>query len=111
MDKPSTNAQVNKVALFNHVVKEIKNLEHYYEAKVQAVGSKIIPQNLTVHFGSKSVALPTTSDNDNDDMGSPLFSDHSSDVKEDFGSRWVSPNSVNKEDDYNFSALNKSGYL
>ena len=107
---PRTNAQVHKVALFNSVVKEIENLERYYEAKVQAVGSKIIPQNLTVHFGSKSVAPHATCDKDNDDSRSPLFPD--SDVKEeDFNSRWVPPTSVNEEDDYNSSALKQGGHL
>ena len=105
------NDQVHKVALFNHVVKEIENLERFHEAKVQAGGSKIIPQNLAVHFGSKSVAPPATCDKDCDDSGSDLFSDHSSDVEEDFGSRWVSPNSVNEDDDYHSSVLKKVGYL
>ena len=57
MDNPRKNSQVHKVALFNQVVKEIKNLECYYEAKVQAVGSTIIPQNLRVNFGSLSDGL------------------------------------------------------
>ena len=105
--KEKSNAQVNKVTLFKHVVKKIENLERFYEAKVQAGGSKIIPKSLKVNFGSESVAFPSTCDKDGHVTGSPLFSDD----KEDFGSRWVPPNSVNKEDDYNSSALKKGGHL
>ena len=111
MDKPGTTAQVNQVYLFNNVVKEIENLERFYIAKVQAGGSKIIPQNLTVNFGSKSVAPPATCEKDGDDSGSDLFSDHSSDGKEDLGSRWVPPDSVNEEDDYHSFVLKKDNYL
>ena len=38
MDKPSAYAKIHKVDLFNHVVKEIENLECYNEAKVQDSG-------------------------------------------------------------------------
>ena len=77
---------------------------------MQAGNSKIIPQNLAVHFGSKSVAPPATHDKDGSDSGSNLFSD-TSDVKEDLGSRWVPPDSVNEEDDYHSSVLKKDNQL
>ena len=64
MDKLRTTAQINQVSLCNNIVKEIENLERYYNAKVQAGSSKIIPQNLTVHFGSKLVAPPASCDKD-----------------------------------------------
>jgi hypothetical protein len=53
IDKPSAYAKVHKVELFEHVVKEIENLERYYEAKVLAGGSTVNTTTLTVHFGSK----------------------------------------------------------
>ena len=112
MDKPRTNAQVHAVALF-----EIKNLERYYEAKVQAGSSKTIPQNLAVHFGSKSVAPPATCDKDSDDSiaacyddGALLFSDTSI-ARDNFGSRCVPPYSVNKDDDYHSLVLKKDSSL
>ena len=84
---------------------------------MQAGGSKIIPQNLAVHFGSKSVAPPATSDKDSDDSssgcyddGALLFSDTSI-ARENFCSRWVPPDLVNKDDDYHSSVLKKGGYL
>jgi hypothetical protein len=58
MDKPSAYATVHKVELFNHVVKEIENLERYYEAKVQAGGSNVISKTSTVYFGSKPQTYP-----------------------------------------------------
>jgi len=58
MDKQSAYAQVHKVELFNHVVKEIENLERYYEAKVLAASSKVISKSSTVHFGSKPQTYP-----------------------------------------------------
>ena len=56
------------------------------------------------------MAPHATCDKDDDDTGSPLFPD--SDVEgEDFNSRWVPPDLVNKEDDYHFSDLKKDGHL
>ena len=50
MDEPSAHAKVHKVDKFIHVIKEIKNLEQFYEAKVLAVGSKDFSATLSVHF-------------------------------------------------------------
>jgi hypothetical protein len=81
MDKLSAYAKVHTVEPFNHVVKEIDNLERYYEAKVQAAGSKVISKNLTVHFGSKSTYPPKICGQGGDDTtsilddGGSLFSD------------------------------------
>jgi hypothetical protein len=110
MDKPRTTAQIYQVSSCNNIVKEIKNLERYYNAKVQAGGSKIIPQNLTVHFGSKSVAPPASCDEDSVNDDAPLLSD-TSDIKEDLCFRWFPPDSVHKEDDYHSIVLKKDGYL
>ena len=120
MDKPNAYAKVHKVELFNHVIKEIENLERYYEAKVQADGSKIISKTLTVHFGSKPQTYPpnffgwggddTTSSLDN---GASLFSDtpNTPMAGDDLSSRWVPPASVNKDGDYHSSVLKNDGYM
>jgi hypothetical protein len=42
----------------------MENLERYYDAKVQAGGSKITTQSQAVHFGSKSMARAAISDSD-----------------------------------------------
>ena len=53
MDKPSAHGRAHKVELFNHVVKEIENLESYYEAKVLAGGSTVNSTTTSVTWGSK----------------------------------------------------------
>ena len=121
MDKPSANAKVHKIDLFDHVVKEIENLERNYEAKVLAAGSKVISKSLTVHFGSKPQTYPpkicgqgggddTTSSSDE---GASLFSDATNTpmAGDDLSSRWVPPTSLNEDDDYNSSVLKKGGHL
>ena len=70
----------------------------------------ILHQNLAVHFGSKSMALPSSCDKETVDDYDHLFAD-TSDIEEDLGSRWVPPTSVNEDDDYHFSVLKKDGYL
>ena len=78
MDEPRTPAQVTHIKSCPNIVKEIENLEHYYNAKVQAGGSTIIPHNLAVHFGSKSVAqTPTNCDSDIPNYEALIFSDTS----------------------------------
>ena len=116
MDKPSAYAKAHKVELFKHVVKKIDNLERYYEAKVQAGGSKVIPKTLEVHFGSKSTYPPKICGRGGDDTtsslddGALLFSDTPM-AGDNLSSRWVPPTSVNEDDDYNSSALKKGGQL
>ena len=119
MDKPSAYAKVHKVDLFDHIVKEIENLEHYYEAKVLAAGSKVISNPSTVHFGSKpQTYLPkicgwggdnTTSS----DKGSYLHYDtpDSPMTVDDLSSRWVPPTSMNEDINNQSSILKKDGYL
>jgi hypothetical protein len=110
MDELRIPAQVTHITLCNNIVKEIENLECCYNANVQAGGSKIIPQNLTEHFGSKSVAPYVNSSSGCYDDGASLFSETSV-IAEDLGSRRVPPDSVNKDDDYHSSVLKKDGYL
>jgi hypothetical protein len=124
MDEPSAYAKVLKVDQFNHVVKEIENLERYYEAKVQASGSTVNSTTATVSWGSKPKTNPpkiwgwggdaTTSS----DKGSYLYYDqpdtpmaNTSKVEANMSSRWVPPTSVNKDSNNQSSILKKDGYM
>ncbi len=82
----------------------MENLECYYDAKVQAGNSKTTPQTQAVHFGSKSTARAAISDLDDISTAAhPLGG---------FGSKWVPPSSVHKnDDDYPTSVLGKDNYL
>ena len=57
MDEPSAHAKVHKVDRSIHVIKEIKNIEHFYYANVVAASSKVNSTTSLVHFGSKPVPL------------------------------------------------------
>jgi hypothetical protein len=61
MDEPDTSVNISQC---NNVIREMENLECYYDAKVQAGGSKITTQYQAVEFGSKSMARAAISDLD-----------------------------------------------
>ncbi len=53
MDKPSAQTQVHLSTTYSHVIKDIENLEQFYEAKVLAILSTIVSEKPAVSFGSK----------------------------------------------------------
>jgi hypothetical protein len=53
MDK-LTDTPVNHATSYLQLIQEVENLEHYYDAKVMAGSSKEAPEDLSVHFGTRS---------------------------------------------------------
>ncbi len=53
LDYPS-NAPANHTPSHLQIIKEVENIERYYNAKVLAAGLTLTPKALAVHFGSKS---------------------------------------------------------
>ncbi len=81
----------------------MENLERYYDAKVQAGGSKITTQSQAVHFGFKSMVRAAISDLDSVGTAAHLSGG--------IGTRWV-PSSVHEDDDdYHSSVLGEDSYL
>ncbi len=102
MDKLSAPVNHTRPHL-SETIQEIENLKRYYDAKVQAQGSRT-NQNSAVHFGSKSAVCDAVSDVDS--VATALT------PKTDMSSCWVPPSSVHKEiDDYHFQVLGEDGYL
>ena len=52
MDKPSAQTKVNFTNRYRRVIKDIENLEQYYEAKVLAAGSIFDPAVFKVRYGT-----------------------------------------------------------
>jgi hypothetical protein len=101
MDEPDASVQIMQ---FNNVVHEIENLECYYDAKVQAGGSKMMTQTPAVLFGTKSAARAAVSDSGSVD--SAMYPSAG------IGARWVPPSSVYEvENDYPSSVLREDSYL
>ena len=134
MDEPTAQAKVHLINNFIHVIKEIKNLEQFYEAKVLAAGSIFNSKTYLVRFGSKPVPLgpngqklhphgpdgrrldDETSSSDGiylyyDRPATPMADTPNSKAIDDMKSRWVPPNSVHRNNDYPSSVLDKDGYL
>jgi hypothetical protein len=53
MDEPSEKTKVHFAETYKHVIKDIENLEQFFDAKVLAIGSKRKSETTAVHFGSK----------------------------------------------------------
>ncbi len=101
MDKTDAPVQLTE---FRDVVREIENLERYYNAKVQAGGSRSSNIQSAVHFCTKSAARPAIIESCSVDSASY----HSSGI----GTKWVPPSSVHIDDnDYHSSVLGKDSYL
>ena len=134
MDEPSAHAKVHVTDTSIHVIKEIENLEQFYEAKVLASDSIFDPVVYKVRFGSRPVPLdsegqkvhprgPDGSRMDGESNSSdgsyryygrpdiPVANTPNSIAEDDMKSRWVPPNSVHGNNDYPSSVLNKDGYL
>jgi hypothetical protein len=102
MDKVS--APVNHACPhLSETIQKIENLEHYYDTKVQAQGSRT--SNSAVQFGSKSAAHDMAVSDVDSVATAPT-------PKMDMSSHWVPPSSVHKErDDCHFQVLREDGYL
>ncbi len=101
MDETDAPVQLTE---FRNVVREIENLERYYDVKVQADGSRSSNTQSAVHFGTKSAARPAVIDL----CGVDSASYHSSGI----AAKWVPPSSVHIDDnDYHSSVLGKDTYL
>ena len=57
MDKPSTQTQVHLSTNYSRVIKDIENLEQFYDAKVLAIRSTTMSEKRSVSFGS-TLTLP-----------------------------------------------------
>ena len=124
MDEPSAQAAAHVTNTYIHGIKEIKNLEQFYEAKVLAVGSKNVSATPSVHFGSKPVPRGPDGQRLDDESSSsdvsyvwydrpntPMANIPNSTANDDMKSRWVPPNSVPGNNDYPSSVIHKGGYL
>ena len=60
MDEPSTQAQVQFSTNYSRVIKDIENLEQFYDAKVLAICSKPVSKKPSVTFETElSIFDPT----------------------------------------------------
>jgi hypothetical protein len=102
MDEPSV--PVHHVhGYFQQTIREIENLEHYYDTKVQGQGSRA-REKYAVCFESTSAGRDAVSDVESvNTVSTP---------KTDMSTRWVPPSSVTEEtDDYHSQVLGEDGYL
>jgi hypothetical protein len=53
MDEPSAKTKVHFAETYKRVIKDIENLEQFFDAKVLAIGSKRKSETSSVHFGSE----------------------------------------------------------
>ncbi len=53
IDEPSAQTKVHLTDTYRRVIRDIKNLEQFYEAKVLVISSGDKPETTSVHFGSK----------------------------------------------------------
>ena len=99
-DKPSATVQLVEST---KIIEEIKHLERYIEAKVQARGSRGNITEPAVHFGTKSAARAALIDSDS------LHS--AARPNEGWAHRWVPPASVQEDDDDYHEVLREDGSL
>jgi hypothetical protein len=135
MDELSAHTGVHLTDTYRRVIRDIENLEQFYEAKVLAISSGDKPETRPVHFGSeptqpkekkpwhlKYLYGQTASDSSSSSNGSwfpgrdvvpdtPPAAIPNSKAKEKMKSRWVPPTSVHGNNYYPSSVLNKDGYL
>ena len=134
MDEPRAKTRVHLADTYRQVIKDIENLERFYEAKVLAISSRNIfdPAVFKVCFGTGNLPvgpngtlihprgpdgsrLDGESDSSDDSCDSirstPQAAIPKSKAKDNMKSRWGPPTSVHGNDDYPSSVLNKDGYL
>ena len=135
MDKPSAQTKVNFAETYKRVIKDIENLEKFYESKVLAIGSKSVSASPAFHFGSKPTKPKekkpwypkyiygrTASDSSSSSDDRSWFPERDevpdtpmpktardSDVR--MRGRWGPLSSVNGNDYYSSSVLKKDSYL
>jgi hypothetical protein len=98
LDDPS-NTPANHAPSHLQIIKEVENIERYYNAKVLAAGLTLIPKALAVHFGSKSPARTEV------DTNCSSTASHST---ADIFTRWVPPPGYPEDyNDYHVSVLGK----
>jgi hypothetical protein len=102
LDDPS-NTPANHAPSHLQIIKEVENIELYYNAKVLADGSTLTPKALAVHFGLKS---PVCTEVDTDRSSTASHS------TTDMSTRWVpSPGYPEDYDDYHANVLGKDKLL
>jgi hypothetical protein len=102
MDEPTVPVH-HAHGYLQQTIREIENLEQYYDAKVRGQGSRA-SENYAVRFGSTSAACDAISDVESVNTAST--------PKTDMSTRWVPPSSVNEEtDDYHYQVLGEDGNL
>ena len=136
MDKQSAQGKIHVANTYSRVIKEIKNLEPFYESKVLADGSPFNPVAFKVRFGTGKLPVGSNGtlmhphgpdgtrldgkSNSSDGIwylgrdarpDTPLDDPPKSKAESDMKLRWVPPTSVHGNNDYPFSVLNKDGYL
>ena len=132
MDELSAQTRVHLTDTYRRVIRDIENLEQFYEAKVLAIRSGDKPETTSVHFGSEptqpkekkpwhlkylygQTASDSSSRSDRDwipGMNSRLdtlmANIPNSTAKDDMKSKWVPPNLVPGNNDYPSSVLMKA---
>jgi hypothetical protein len=98
------NAAINLAGPSKDVIREIENLECYYNATVLALRSGTSTQNSAVHFGSKSGTRNVLQISDQTSSAANPAGG--------FGRRWVPPSSVYEDSsNYHHSVLGEDGFL
>ena len=99
------SAAIHQAGVLQDFIHEIKHLEHYYKANVQAIiSSSVNLQHPAVHFGLKSGACTSID-----------YSDSVASSRRPTGGMkhwWVLPSSVCEDNnDYHSNVLGEDGYL
>jgi hypothetical protein len=135
MEKPSAQTKGNFAETLKRVIKDIENLEKFYESKVLAIGSRSVSASPAVHFGSKPtkpkeknpwhpkyiygrMASDSSSSSDDgswfperDEVPNTPMPKTARETDVQMRGRWGPPSSVNGNNDYSSSVLKKEGYL
>ena len=131
MEELSAQAKVNLADTYSPVIRDVKNLEQFYDAKVLAINSKHVSEITAVHFGSKPTKpierTPqqqymygnTSSDDSDDGSFIPGLNDVPDtplpktprQAKIRMRGMWGNPPSVHGNGNYPSSVLNKDSYL
>ena len=133
MDEPSKQTRVHLIDTYRRVIKDIENLEQFYEAKVLAIGSGNVPATTSGHFGPQPTKPKekkpwhpnkygqTASDSSyssdgswfpgRDDVPDTPLANTPKQAEVKMRSMWGNPPSVRGNNDYPSSVLNKDGYL
>jgi hypothetical protein len=136
MDEPSAKTKVHFAETYKRVIKDIENLEQYFDARVLAIGSKGKSEITEVHSGSEPKKMKAkklkpwqergepyiygfTSSDDSDGSWYPgrnarpntPLADTPKQAEVKMRSMWGNPPAVHGNEDYPSSVLNKDGYL